>query len=413
MLPRDGRRTIWASASETNIDGAHLLGGALPSPLMAVRESSLLANIETMARYCTDHGVLLAPHGKTTMSPQVFALQMSAGAWAMTAATGAHVQTYHALGIRFVLLANELVDRATIRFVAAHMRAEDPLRLICFVDSVEAVRLLEDELAAAHAEVPLEVLLELGVPGGRAGCRTVEEGLCVASVVEECAHLQLVGVAGYEGPLGRGRDARSLGAVEQYCAELLTLARRLDEAGFLADVERPILSAGGSAYFDVVVGALAGQLVGSRSPLIVLRSGAYVAHDDGFYDRLSPFARAGGRYALKPALRVWGRVLSVPEPGLAIADFGRRDVPFDQDLPVVLERRSPDGRTTLRAEGLLVTALNDQHAFVDCGSQADVGPGQWVGCGISHPCTAFDKWRSMPVVDDADVIVGHLNTSFP
>jgi D-serine deaminase-like pyridoxal phosphate-dependent protein len=278
---------------------------------------------------------------------------------------------------------------------------------------VEGARLLDRELAAAHAQPPMEVLLELGVPGGRTGCRSVEEGLRITAVVQDSAQLRLVGVAGYEGPLGHGRDAQTLAAVEQYCGELLGLARRLDAAGFLADVERPIISAGGSAFFDAVVGALAGQLVGSSSPLVVLRSGAYVTHDDGLYRRLSPFAHAGGRYVLQPALRVWGRVLSVPEPGLAMVDFGRRDVPFDQDLPVVLERRTPDGRTSLGAEGLFVTALNDQHAFVDCGGQADLSPGQWVGCGISHPCTAFDKWRSMPVVDDADVVVGHLDTRFP
>ena len=403
----------WVADGAVPPVGTPLLGGAVASPVMALRESAVLANIATMAAYCRDHGVELAPHGKTTMSPQLLALQLEHGAWGVTAATGEHLRTYRRLGIGRIFLANELVDPATIDVVGRELAADDPPRLLCYVDSTEGVRLLDEGLqAAGRAGATLDVLLELGVPGGRTGCRSVEQALAVGRAVAGSARLRLVGVAGYEGVVASGRSPESLAAVASYCARLLELTERLAREDLLGGDGAPLVSAGGSAYFDVVVDVLAGRTVAGRPITVLLRSGAYVSHDHGLYHRVSPFEQPASRYRLTPALRVWGRVLSTPEPGLAIVDFGRRDVPFDQDLPVPLERRSADGTRPVGAETLVVTGLNDQHAFVDTSAGPDLRPGDWLGCGISHPCTAFDKWRSMPVVDDLDVVVGGIDTLF-
>ena len=42
----------------------------------------------------------------------------------------------------------------------------------------------------------------------------------------------------------------------------------------------------------------------------------------------------------------------------------------------------------------------------------ELEPGDEVELGISHPCTTFDKWRWIPVVDDEDRIVDVLRTFF-
>ena len=56
-------------------------------PVMVIPESDLVHNIDTVARFCADSGVLLSPHGKTSMSPELSHLQLEAGAWAITAST--------------------------------------------------------------------------------------------------------------------------------------------------------------------------------------------------------------------------------------------------------------------------------------------------------------------------------------
>jgi D-serine deaminase-like pyridoxal phosphate-dependent protein len=37
--------------------------------------------------------------------------------------------------------------------------------------------------------------------------------------------------------------------------------------------------------------------------------------------------------------------------------------------------------------------------------------GDWVDCGPSHPCTVFDKWQLLPVVD-GDTVVDLVRTWF-
>ncbi len=67
-------------------------------------------------------------------------------------------------------------------------------------------------------------------------------------------------------------------------------------------------------------------------------------------------------------------------------------------------------------EGAVTTALNDQHAFVRVPDDAVVEVGDVIRFGLSHPCTTFDKWRALAVVDDALAheprVIGLLDTAF-
>jgi D-serine deaminase-like pyridoxal phosphate-dependent protein len=135
----------------------------------------------------------------------------------------------------------------------------------------------------------------------------------------------------------------------------------------------------------------------------VLRSGAYVVHDDLHYSRITPSTRSAGP-TLRSAIHVWASVLSRPEHDLVIIDAGRRDLPFDIDLPVVLAARRNGADPQLIPVNAHLTALNDQHAFVRIDSDSPLQVGDVLKLGLSHPCTAFDKWRAIPMVDSADAV---------
>ncbi|BAN97267.1 alanine racemase domain-containing protein [Plautia stali symbiont] len=219
-----------------------------------------------------------------------------------------------------------------------------------------------------------------------------------------------MGVAGYEGALGAGRDAAGVQRVKDYCEMMIATAALLAEHQLFAS-EAIILSAGGGAWFDVISACFsAAQLPLPVTPLI--RSGAYMAHDSGLYARIDPFAQPGATHHFSAALEIWGRVLSRPEPGLAFVDFGRRDVPFDQDLPNPLWIRQADGSAPRAATHLRITDVNDQHAYLQLPADDPLQPGDWIGCGISHPCTPFDKWRYLPLVDDEYYVTDSLETAF-
>jgi D-serine dehydratase len=385
--------------------GWNLLTGDLFLPALVLKESALAHNLELMARWCEARGVALAPHGKTTMSPELFARQLEAGAWGITAATPAQARMYRAFGVGRILLANELVEPAAVRWVASELAADPAFDFFCLVDSAEAVGAMERALAGHPVVRPIPVLVELGVEGGRTGTRSVEAALAVAAAVGRTPALELAGVECFEGILHED------GAVDALLRDLRRLLDELVEAGAFSGRDEIVVTAGGSIYFDRVAETLSPP-DGDPRVRLVLRSGCYLTHDHGFYDRSSPFGSEGAApERLQPALEAWAVVLSRPEPELAIAGIGKRDVPHDIDLPVPLR---VEGRAGLRqANGTMeVVDLNDQHAFVRLPPDEDLAPGDLLGCGISHPCTAFDKWRMLPVVDDDYLVIDAVHTFF-
>ena len=401
--------------AELVADRASLFDGAFTPPVMVLRSGALRQNIETMASFCRDHGVELAPHGKTTMAPQLFHRQLAAGAWAITAATPAQVAVCRAAGVPRVLLANELVDPTSIDWIVAELARDPAFDFLCYADSIAGVQLLADAVRRARTDRPLDVLIEIGHDRGRTGCRTSGQARDVAGAAATVEGLRVVGVAGYEGGLGRELSDEVLGAVDAYLETIHATASELARDGLIVDRgEGIILSAGGSVFFDRVAAVLRRPLAGGQRSLCVLRPGCYVSHDSGTYQRLSPFTRAGAdpRYDLTPALEAWGSVLSLPEPGLAIVGLGRRDVSFDIGLPVPTTVRRRGRRMASDATACSVTSLNDQHAFVTVPDGIDAAVGDWMSFGISHPCTSFDKWRLLPEVDDEYTVVDFVRTFF-
>lgn len=395
-------------------DRRSLFDGSFNPPVMSLHRSALDHNIATMARYCADHQVLLAPHGKTTLAPQLFQRQFDAGAWAITVATPTQVAICRAFGVRRVLLANELVDASAIEWIGEELERDPAFEFFCYVDSLDGVRILGNAASPHSWRRPLRVLVEVGTPGGRTGCRTIVEALEVARAAAGTRGLDIAGVAGYEGMIGMGRTVEALEGVREFLIMLRGTAEVFlaEGIGPQADDEM-IVSAGGSVYFDEVVNVLAAPWHTERKVQVVLRPGCYVTHDSGTYEQNSPFTTSAStaRYQLKPALEVWCQILARPETGLALGLLGRRDVSFDGGLPRPRRLRGAGGEF-IDAAGLTVFDLNDQHAYIDVPAEPSVGVGDWLSCGISHPCTAMDKWHLIPVVDDSYAVVDLVRTFF-
>jgi D-serine dehydratase len=402
------------TAASLGRDRPSLFGGDFVLPLMVLRESALASNIAEMARYCAGAGVQLAPHGKTTMAPQLFARQLQAGAWGICAATVQQAQVFRSFGIARILIANEVTDRPSLHWLATELAGDPGFDCYCFADSVAGVALLDDALrpGLAGSGRQLKVLVELGQPGGRAGCRSVAEAAEVAGAAAAAPSLRLAGAAGYEGSIGHDDAAATLAAIAEFCRDLRRLGGLLPAITGDPDY---LLSAGGSAFFDVVVRELTSPGADGSRPQVVLRSGAYISHDHGFYRRLSPGGTRLDRPgpALRPAFELWAPVLSRPEPGLAIIGAGRHDVAFDQDMPVPL-RIIPAGRpdAAADADGMHISTLDDQHGYLRVPADTPLGPGDLMCLGISHPCTNFDKWRVIPVVDDDHRVTDAIHTFF-
>lgn len=402
--------------------GWNALAGDLPFPQAVLKRSVMERNARWMRDILAETGVALAPHGKTTMSPQLFDLQLANGSWGITVATAQQFEICRRFGVKRILVANQLVDAAAMRSVFAALAADPVLEAFCLVDSAAGVRRLADAARATPPGRPLGLLVELGMAGRRTGCRTDAEAMAVARAVAEAAAggagVALRGVEGYEGLVVTNDAAADEIAVSAFLDRLGTVAREIDQAGLFSDGP-VLLSAGGSAYYDIVARTLSAVAL-SRPTQVVVRSGCYLTHDSGQYTRLfqhvirripADWRRHGD---LTPALEVWSMVQSRPEPGLAILTMGKRDVSYDIELPIPTHWR-PAGATDAPRPvpaGATITAMNDQHAYLKLPEGFDPQVGDLVCCGISHPCTTFDKWQVMMVVEDDYRVSGAIRTFF-
>ncbi|MER5754929.1 amino acid deaminase [Streptomyces sp. NPDC002088] len=383
----------------------NLFTGGFATPVLALSAERLEHNLKLMETYAARHGLAFAPHGKTSMAPQLFQRQIEHGAWGITLAVPHQARVARAFGVERVFLANELVDPAALRWIAAELAADPDFRFICYVDSVRGVELMDAALTGAAR--PVDVVVELAAgEGARTGVRTEAECAAVADAVAGTETLRLVGVAGYEGEVPQASPER----VHAWLRRLVALAVDFDKAGRFSAVDEIVVSAGGSAWFDAVADVFA-EIPGLSSPVLkLLRSGAYVSHDDGHYRKLTPFNRVPEEGALEPAFRLWTQVVSRPSAEQAFVNAGKRDAAYDLDLPFaqVVRRHGVERPAT----GIEVTALSDQHAWLRTAPDADLEVGDWVGLGLSHPCTSFDKWQLIPVAEADGTVVDYIRTFF-
>ena len=326
-----------------------ILDEQISLPVAVLSESALRHNLAWMREFTEAYGCRLAPHGKTTMSPALFRMQLDAGAWGITLATAPQTVAAHAHGVRRVLLANQLVGKGNFDLIADLQTRDPDFWFACVVDSADDVAALGGHFGTRGQRI--RVLLEIGAHGGRTGVRDEAQA---RAVLDEIARwpdaVALVGVEVYEGVVK-------------------------DEAGVRALLRRTL------AQWQAIHAA-------------------------------NPVAQRMGR-GLLPALRLWACVQSRPEPDRAIIGLGKRDAAFDAGFPQpVLHHRPGDAVPADAPSHWRVGAMMDQHAFLQIEAGDDLKVGDLLCFDISHPCLTFDKWRHLLVVDDAHRVVGAVETHF-
>jgi D-serine dehydratase len=387
----------------------NLLGEDLSLPTAVLYQDRLQHNLAWMKQFVDGYGVQLAPHGKTTMAPRLFEMQLESGAWGITLATAPQTQVAYAHGVRRVLMANELVGKENMAIIGRLL--QDPgFDFYCLVDSTAQV----DQLGAYFSTVgkPLHVLLELGVAGGRTGVRNDEQlNSVLAALSRWSTGIVLSGVEIYEGVLDDEASIRT------FLEHAVAVTRTLISENKIQ--RRPaLLSGAGSAWYDVVAEVFAGAGLGD-SVEIVLRPGCYLTHDVGAYRQAqskilerNPIARKM-KSGLLPALQVWAYVQSIPDPDRAIIGMGKRDAAFDSGFPTPAQHFRPDDKTPNEAPThWTVTKMMDQHAYMQIAVGDDLRVGDMIGFDISHPCLTFDKWRLLPILNADYQVVDMVQTFF-
>jgi len=399
--------------------GWRLLDEDLPLPAAVIKVGALRRNSAWMKQFLAASGGVIAPHGKTTMSPALFDLQLEDGAWAITLSTPHQLHVARSFGFNRVLLANQLVGRSAIGWVVDQLNADPAFEFYCLVDSLKNLRMLAEIARQKRLSRPLRILVELGFPGGRTGCRSVEAALELARAAQTLSDVVAVsGVEGFEGIIRGPTEPETIARVSAFLDRLVQLAEACGREGLFAPGQ-VVITAGGSAFFDIVADKL-GAIRLDQAHVVVLRSGCYLTHDAVMYAQLFEQLKSRNpdlsqrQGELQPALEVWAYVQSIPEPGRIIVALGKRDISFDQ-MPVPAAWFRPgDGWSETRPAPAehKVLGLYDQHCIMAAPEASPWKVGDMVGFGISHPCLTFDKWRVLHLVDDGYKIVGSVRTYF-
>ena len=396
--------------SQIGTRGWNVLRGDCPLPLAVLRTEALAANSAWMMAFAREHAFSLAPHGKTTMAPALFQQQLRDGAWAITVATAQQLEVALRAGVRRVVLANQPIGQA-IEACFQALSTHVALELYVLADSTEGVELLAQRGARAPKDAPpLRVLVEVGAPGARTGCRDLASALRVARAIVAAHGLRLAGVEAFEGVLP---DAEAVAALTR---RVVSTARAIDEFGLFG--QEIIVSAGGSGFFDLVAQGFS-DLALSRPLRRVLRSGCYLTHDHLAY--ADDFARIAREHrvalppgGLRPALEIWCHVQSRPDPDKVLLTMGKRDVGYDRALPqpIAWYRRATMQEPSPLPPGCRITALNDQHAHMAVPVDAPFAVGDLLAVGIAHPCTTLERWQVLMLVDARLNVIGAIRTCF-
>ena len=389
--------------------GWNLLKEDLSLPAAVLHQDKLHHNLRWMQKFIEAYGLKFAPHGKTTMAPRLFEMQLGAGAWGITLATAHQTLIAHSHGVSRVLMANQLVGKQNMAIIA-DLLADPAFEYFCLVDSPEQIDQLGTYFRTANLR--LQVLVELGVDGGRTGVRDSQSLESVLSALDRWRpNIALCGIELYEGVLDDEASIRVL--LQRAVAIVQELAQRNR-----FDREPAILSGAGSAWYDVVAEVFSAAELGNQVE-VVLRPGCYLTHDAGVYREAQKRILAHNPIAqrmqsgLLPALQVWAYVQSVPEKERAIIALGKRDAAFDAGLPMPVLHHRPGQAAPLAAPShWTLTKMMDQHAYLQIREGDDIRVGDMIGFDISHPCLTFDKWRCLPILNAEYDVIDIVQTYF-
>ena len=406
--------------NQLQITGWNILAEEVSFPVAVLNDKVLEKNAQWMQTFSDIAKVKLAPHGKTTMAPELFKLQQQMGCWGISLATVPQVITAYQHGIKRIILANQLIGRHHFELISALLKEGD-LEFYCFVDSIENARALGEYFSGK--KITLNILLEIGVIGGRCGWRDTSKIEQLCDAIKEYEVLNISGLSFYEGVI-HGKNA--IHEIVCFIHNVKSLAAQLQNKG-IAQSAQFIITGAGSAWYDVVAKELTNNDEDSNYTVII-RPGCYLIHDTGIYQDAQQIVMQRSELVaqlacedtgeLTSSLEIWAYVHSIPEPGLAIIGLGKRDVAFDAGLPTPsLYFRPTNGSTensrpTKADPNWQVVKVMDQHCMMTIPNDAKLLPGDLISFSTSHPCLTMDKWRLIGLVDDNFVIKKQIATYF-
>lgn len=296
---------------------------AIPTPALVLDLDAFERNVALMAEHCKVNGLSLRPHAKTHKSLAIAKAQIAAGALGQCCAKLGEAEAMAAGGIESILITSPVVTAGGIaRLMALNAKLPD---LMVVVDNPENGRALA--AAAAEAQRPLKVLVDLDVGLHRTGIRPGPDATDLAELLDAAEFLELRGLQAYAGHLMHIHDFAE--RREKSLAAMKVLGEQRDALkakGLCCD----IISGGGTGSYNIDPEA---------NVLTELQGGSYIFMDKQYGDLA---LGNGASFPFATSLFVQMSVVSNNTRNLATTDAGFKSFATDAEPPVLLSG-APEG----------------------------------------------------------------------
>lgn len=296
---------------------------AIPTPALVLDLDAFERNVALMVEHCKVNGLSLRPHAKTHKSLAIAKAQIAAGALGQCCAKLGEAEAMAAGGIESILITSPVVTAGGIaRLMTLNAKLPD---LMVVVDNPENGRALA--AAAAEAQRPLKVLVDLDVGLHRTGIRPGPAATDLAELLDAAEFLELRGLQAYAGHLMHIHDFAE--RREKSLAAMKVLGEQRDALkakGLCCD----IISGGGTGSYNIDPEA---------NVLTELQGGSYIFMDKQYGDLA---LGNGASFPFATSLSVQMSVVSNNTRNLATTDAGFKSFATDAEPPVLLSG-APEG----------------------------------------------------------------------
>jgi len=333
------------------------------TPALVVDLDAFDRNLDLMAHAAHGGGIALRPHAKSHKCPAIAELQMERGAAGICCQKVGEAEAFVAVGIRDVLVTNEIVGAGKLARLAA--LAHDAT-IGVLVDDVASVGHLG--AAAKAAGVTLDVLVEIDVGAHRCGASPGPPAAMLAARIARAPSLRFRGLHAYHG------GAQHLRAPEERRSAIAAAAAMAAES-------KAAIEAAGIAC-TVVTGAGTGTWQHERDSGVYteIQPGSYIFMDADYHRN----ALAPDEHHFEQSLYVVATVMSAPVRERAIVDAGLKAFAFDSGPPQVYG-----------AHGLDYVKASDEHGVLTVAADRDPpvpGDRVWLIPGHCDPTVNLYDW---------------------
>ena len=142
-------------------------------PILTINKSIFRKNIDSMHMYASSNNIFLAPHSKTSMSPQLLLKIKNRGCWGFTVANNQQLSVLLRMGINRIIIANLITNKSNLLNLFKLTNKYSSSKIYLCVDSQYGANLIYKLAKEYKLNTTIRIFIEIGNKNSRSGIRNI------------------------------------------------------------------------------------------------------------------------------------------------------------------------------------------------------------------------------------------------